>query len=91
VRLRQHLRKAHAEQLASPDELALFVQACVCVPAHDDANIIRVSWVVSAEINEVAQFVRRLQVAHGGIVEFGPPPRSAAPKAVRSTLAAFRP
>jgi len=37
------------------DEFAVLVQACVYVPTHDDANIIRVSWPVSSKINEVAR------------------------------------
>lgn len=73
-----------AAQFATPESLALFVQSCTCIPMHDDARVIKVQWVAASDLTVLVTVVRRLLVAHGGILKFGAPPRSSAERAVRN-------
>mmetsp|Transcript_94466 Transcript_94466/g.305646 ORF Transcript_94466/g.305646 Transcript_94466/m.305646 type:complete len:101 (+) Transcript_94466:1417-1719(+) len=86
----RHALQQHAAQYATPEALAVHVQACVCVATQDKPNFVRI---LLAAITICPLLTRDPPIGHSwewGILKYGAPPRNSAERAVRNLLTAFR-
>ncbi|CAE8718447.1 unnamed protein product [Polarella glacialis] len=79
----------HCKSTATPDQLLGSVLSCSISPTFANNKLIKVQFAVSATLHEVAAAIIGALRELGGEAKYGPPPRSSAERAVRTSLNSF--